>query len=802
MLATRRQRSGRAIVIAVTALLAASTFMTPAGATPGTDERSVKVTPSHLATAQPDRATPAIPAKPAVPPGRGTRPKDGANTADSAELHTWWHANHEFNTSTPTAPDAVRRSAFYDVTVATADDPSQRYDSFTYLSIPRSGKGKIGYTKEDGAEFADSADLTMSWSTFLYSTDVWVDVTLTTGDSITSADEVTIRPRHLDFETELVGDDTIRVKVPYHSDGYRFSVEFDPEMITAYNDMTGVSGKLTTESAGNRAIHTEPRNSLLIFAEPMLAGADRERLVPTPEAGSIHYPDPGEVTDLGETSADIIYFRPGTYSMGSKHHAVLPENVRWVYLAPGAYVKGAFRFFHDTQARYKVTGFGVLSGEQYVYEADTDNDYDHLSGASNCHATCVKMLQFASGPSQQRLDLHGITINEPPYHSFVVYGHEDRFSMRVQAYKQVGSWYWQTDGIELYRGSTMENTFFHANDDVLKMYHSDVTIQNTVIWKGENGPVIQWGWTPREIDGVAVRDTYVIHNRMSWKDVKFNTCVLNSSSHWMDMGSTTTADPTTTVQNMLFENIVVEGATNCAVRIYALSRTENIHIKDLAIDSWNDLDTDSQVSHLQRYSNAGGQQVAIGDEINEGRGIKLENYTVGGDVVTKDGDNWAADDLGRLGFDADLWDSWNAWASDDDPGDTDPGDGITSQIVNGHSGKCIDRSGGGTANGTHVQQWSCHDTPAMHWALAGGALRSGGKCLDLFGGGSANGTKAQLWDCGGWPSQEWIHQPDGTLLNPASGRCLDVEGGSDADGARLHLWDCGGWPSQQWTILE
>ncbi|CAM5308745.1 hypothetical protein SGRIM128S_01783 [Streptomyces griseomycini] len=32
-----------------------------------------------------------------------------------------------------------------------------------------------------------------------------------------------------------------------------------------------------------------------------------------------------------------------------------------------------------------MTGYGVLSGEQYVYEADTNNNYDHLSGASMCH---------------------------------------------------------------------------------------------------------------------------------------------------------------------------------------------------------------------------------------------------------------------------------------------------------------------------------------------------------------------------------------------------------------------------------
>ncbi|CAM5323282.1 hypothetical protein SGLAM104S_03531 [Streptomyces glaucescens] len=60
----------------------------------------------------------------------------------------------------------------------------------------------------------------------------------------------------------------------------------------------------------------------------------------------------------------------------------------------------------------------------------------------------------------------------------------------------------------------MRNTFFNANDDVLKIYHSDVDIDNTVVWKNENRPVIQRGWTPRNIDDVRASNTHAIHNRM------------------------------------------------------------------------------------------------------------------------------------------------------------------------------------------------------------------------------------------------------------------------------------------------
>jgi hypothetical protein len=36
--------------------------------------------------------------------------------------------------------------------------------------------------------------------------------------------------------------------------------------------------------------------------------------------------------------------------------------------------------------------------------------------------------------------------------------------------------------------------------------------------------------------------------------------------------------------------------------------------------------------------------------------LKLEHYRVGGTVIDKSGTNWRADQLGRLGFDAENWD--------------------------------------------------------------------------------------------------------------------------------------------------
>lgn len=601
------------------------------------------------------------PAHPPVgaPPTQVPPPAGVGLVANDSKLRSWWHDNGERNDSTPVADGKVRQSTEYEVMLSTVSSPGRSYRSFVYMSIPRSGRGKQGYTEEDGADFAASAQLSMSWSSFLYSADTWVEVKLTNSGTIASADDVVIRPTTLNFQKQMVDHKTVRIKVPYSPDGYRFSVEFPSEQTTVYNDMSGISGQpTTTAGGGNREIHTEPRNAMLVFAAPMLAGGDADRLVPNPDLDSIHYVPPGEVRNLDSIQQQVVYFAPGTYYMPWNYHARLPPNVRWVYLAPGAYVKGAFQF-PAGQASFKVSGFGVLSGEKYVYEPDVDNGYLH-STAPDCHGSCVKMLRFESGNHPQHLDLHGITVSEPPYHSFVVYGYEDQFAMTVEQYKQVGGWYWQTDGIELYKGSTLRNVFFHANDDVLKLYHSNVEASNVQVWKSENGPVIQWGWVPRNIENVHVDGVDIIHNRIYWKDVKYNTCIINSSTHYADMGSTTTADPGTLVKDLLLENIRSEGMNNCAMRLHALSNWENIHIRNLAIEAWNGLDAYSQQSRFQAFTNSAGVAVTIGNETSQHNGLAIESYTVGGTLISKAGNNWSSNDLGRLNFDGALWENWDA----------------------------------------------------------------------------------------------------------------------------------------------
>jgi type 1 glutamine amidotransferase len=116
------------------------------------------------------------------------------------------------------------------------------------------------------------------------------------------------------------------------------------------------------------------------------------------------------------------------------------------------------------------------------------------------------------------------------------------------------------------------------------------------------------------------------------------------------------------------------------------------------------------------------------------------------------------------------------------------------------SGKCVDVSGSGTADGTKIQLYTCNGTGAQTWTVSGSTLRALGKCMDVAGGATADNTRVQLWTCNGTGAQNWAAQADGTLRNPQSGKCLTPQGGATADGTQLVIAPCTGAGNQKWTM--
>ena len=113
--------------------------------------------------------------------------------------------------------------------------------------------------------------------------------------------------------------------------------------------------------------------------------------------------------------------------------------------------------------------------------------------------------------------------------------------------------------------------------------------------------------------------------------------------------------------------------------------------------------------------------------------------------------------------------------------------------VSGTSGKCVDDSNSGTADGSPVILWPCTGNPNQRWQPVNGTVQTLGKCL------TNSGNKAVLSTCDGSQGQQWSYKLNGNLVN--NGLCLDVTGGGSDNGTALGLYQCGdNQLNQIWTL--
>ncbi len=88
-------------------------------------------------------------------------------------------------------------------------------------------------------------------------------------------------------------------------------------------------------------------------------------------------------------------------------------------------------------------------------------------------------------------------------------------------------------------------------------------------------------------------------------------------------------------------------------------------------------------------------------------------------------------------------------------------------LTNRATGKCVDVEGPSRANGANVHEWTCYRTDSQLWRwepknrIVNGwpvfqvRNKLSGRCLDISNNGTADGTRIIQWDCHGGPNQEW-----------------------------------------------
>ncbi|KAI1261668.1 dextranase precursor [Xylariaceae sp. FL1019] len=581
----------------------------------------------------------------------------GNGTANTSSLTTWWHETGEINYETPVQNGNVRQSHVYSAWVKSGDGTNETYyNSFVYETIPRNGQGNIVVpgdpssttTADDGVTIEETIWITMAWTQFLYSSDAWVKISRRGSIANVTAADVTIRPTNLDLTVTDDGAGNIYILVPYRDAGVRFSVEFADNLYT-YRDSCDTTtcdfvqdwnpdgpNYVSEFTDSNAIMGVEPHDALLIHASPMPSSTDE--LVPDMSAPETYVVYPGDVpvSDLSSINNTNLYFMPGVHEMTATQHLILSSSVNWVYLAPGSYVKGAIQFT-TSATTIKATGFGVLSGEKYVYQANVAENYTNVKS----NGDSLRIWSGYSTPDvQQTFTLTGVTTNAPPFNSIDFTGDLDTISISQWDYKQVGAFFGQTDGTTLYTGSNIHDVFYHSGDDTIKTYGSSITVRDVVVWKTKTAPIIQYGWAARQMENVLVDGVDVIHMRYSSNGSHPSIIGANQVYDYAET-QTDTADLSKTVRNVTFRNIRAEGIGGNLMRIVPLTNYEDVRIENVSLEQFPVRSTGIYESQLPIWTDESGAQISMS-------GFVISNFTVGGVAISQAAGNYGPDDAGGL----------------------------------------------------------------------------------------------------------------------------------------------------------
>jgi Ricin-type beta-trefoil lectin domain/Domain of unknown function (DUF4157) len=126
---------------------------------------------------------------------------------------------------------------------------------------------------------------------------------------------------------------------------------------------------------------------------------------------------------------------------------------------------------------------------------------------------------------------------------------------------------------------------------------------------------------------------------------------------------------------------------------------------------------------------------------------------------------------------------------------------ITSELLIGHGGKCMARSG--DSLGSELRLARCGPTEWLQqWDLSrSGELRVPGAtiCVDVPSGVGANRIRPSLAQCNGSGRQRFTFTRRGELRSRLPGSlCLEVAGGVVSDGTPLQMYQCNETQSQVW----
>lgn len=387
------------------------------------------------------------------------------------------------------------------------------------------------------------------------------------------------------------GSITVEVKVTNQSTvGLGGTVKILPSRFGIIPEVSGNIIRFVLNNPGQFSVEIGAngyKNGLMVFADPEETNIPN----PTAEGYKVLKPNALSTTNSIVSSSSGIYFEKGIHNIGVYH---VPVNIKNIYLEQGSWVYGAL--IMDGNPNVKIFGRGVLSAAKLNYRES------HSIEAIN---------------QSDNIQLEGITIADQKHFAVRLIGQNNT----VKFIKTIGGWAYNSDGITAFAGSTVNNCFIWANDDAIKVYRSNISWEDCVVWQLNNGGVIQMGWMGPNSSNVTISRIDVLH--AEWNKPGFNRALLNYvGNSYNEPGKSGFHS------NWLIEDVVTETPIPIIFNIAPDDFSKN-PIHGLTLKNWN----------VKMTMNTTFQNMIIGNDPSEPfDGFVFDNVNI--NDVKLDGSNW------------------------------------------------------------------------------------------------------------------------------------------------------------------
>lgn len=468
-----------------------------------------------------------------------------------AYLTTEW-VKYEFTTTTTTDSDSGFKIKFWgyntgtiyidDVQIGPVDYEGVNQSSIYDISVSQNGKTRPIETfinscpvYEEGFQNLDPKDKsvlnyfsgrTINWAKFSFSSPITVKVKVT------------------DTNKVPVSGQTVNIYPSRH--GVTSSTNGDVVTFTITEP-----GQYSVEIGANGY-----KNGLIIFADPVETDIPSQS---NPDYLVLNEADSATLASIPQNYTGV-YFRRGVHDITFWD---IPTHIKNVYFEEGSWVYGALRM--DANPDVKIYGRGVLSSYKLDYR--DKHSVEAINGSNN-------------------ITIEGLVVADPKYFAVRLIGENNNVSYT----KIIGGWVYNCDGIAAFKGSNVWKCFIWANDDAIKIYRSDITWSDIVVWQLNNGGVIQMSWGGA-IGGSTSKNVTVSRVdvlRAEWNNDRFNVGLLNCVGNKYRVDS----DRSDLIENWLIEDVVTETPLPLIWNISPNDFT-HCHIEGLTLKNWNVLQDNS-----------------------------------------------------------------------------------------------------------------------------------------------------------------------------------------------------------------